>query len=393
MPPSKPARRTVQSSSTPSTPSTPSTRPIPQPFSPAPAALAPLLSTFNPSLVYITHVDLQRAPFKRRIFYVPLGLNVLFVAVLIWRAYYITPYYWAILMSLLGNKNETTIVSSQHAHGELLWMVVRRMVTFTLDYLLVAVVGPWPWSFFLEQPGNAALWRWKVGFRDEEVYVRQSRGWGGKDLLGEAEGSTGKAGEESPFFKTRLLPAVDAQRLREKTGYLLMDKDFDLDFYGMIAATQLLDQKDITMDMLRKSVFVWMSNTPASTSTKTKSKSKSKPNPPATTPEEEEQNPDPSTGQWLVWNFSPLDSSLSTPSGQKILAFKDSLTVMGKENLFFRWVELIQYESNAPEGFTPERQAAAAEKVKKLFADQGVDFEELSREVGGLGEVSESGLG
>jgi hypothetical protein len=57
---------------------------------------------------------------------------------------------------------------------------------------------------------------------------------------------------------------------------------------------------------------------------------------------------------------------------------------MGKESLFFRWVELIQYESNAPGGFTQERQIAAAEKVKKMFEDQGVDFEVFEKEIGGM---------
>jgi len=198
------------------------------------------------------------------------------------------------------------------------------------------------------------LWRWKVGFRDEEVIVRQSRSWGAEDLLGAAEGSSGKAGGESPFFKTRILPAIDATRLREKSGYLLMDGDFDLDFYGMIAATQLLDRKTTSASSLRKAVFVYVGDLTS-----------------------EVEN-----GQWAVWDCSKLDEGSETEARSKVILFKDKLTSMGKESLFFKWVELIQYESNAPGGFTQERQAAAAEKVKKMFQDQGVDFEELSRELG-----------
>lgn len=226
------------------------------------------------------------------------------------------------------------------------------MVGFTVDWLLFRIVGPWPWSFFMESPGNPVSWRWTVGFRDEEVYVRVSRGWGAKDLLGAAEGSSGKAGQESPFFKTRILPGVDAKRLREKTGYMLMDGDFDLDFYGMIAATQLLDRKTISIDQLRKSVFVFVG----------------------------EEN----SGQWAVWDCSKLDQGSETEARNKVIEFKDRLTAMGKENLFFKWVELIQYESNAPGGFTQERQVAAAEKAKKMFEEQGVDWEAFSKEIGGL---------
>jgi hypothetical protein len=69
---------------------------------------------------------------------------------------------------------------------------------------------------------------------------------------------------------------------------------------------------------------------------------------------------------------------------KKILAFKDELTAMGKENLFFRWVELIQYESTQPGGFGPDRQAEAVAKAKELFESQGIDFEKFWAKVGGM---------
>lgn len=57
---------------------------------------------------------------------------------------------------------------------------------------------------------------------------------------------------------------------------------------------------------------------------------------------------------------------------------------MGKENLFFRWIELIQYESSQPGGFTLQRQVSAMDKAKKLFQEQGVDFEAFIRSIGGV---------
>ncbi|KAF1947844.1 hypothetical protein EJ02DRAFT_6582 [Clathrospora elynae] len=331
-----------------------STEPLPAPFTAAPDELNALLSTFDPTSVYITHVDPHPAWFKKRIFFVPVALNLGLVLLLLWRAYYILPHYWDILMSVLGNHNETTIYWVRTPWGSLIWKLVKRMTMFMIDFVLFRIVGPWPWSFFAEQPGNPVSWRWKLGFRDEEVYVRVSRGWGARDLLGATEGASGKAGQESPFFKTRILPAVDKTRLKEKTGYLLMDGDFDLDFYGMVAATQLLDHKDITLDQLRKSVFVYVGDAEAD------------------------------NGQWAVWDCAKLDEGSETEARDKVIQFKDKLTAMGKESLFFRWVELIQYESNAPGGFTLEKQVAAAEKVKKMFQDQGVDFEEFSKELDGM---------
>ena len=148
------------------------------------------------------------------------------------------------------------------------------------------------------------------------------------------------------------MPAVDQKRLREKTGYMLMDADFDLDFFGMVAATQLLDRKDITLDHLRKCVFVYVGDAEAD------------------------------NGQWAVWECAKLDEGSETEARDKVIAFKDKLTAMGKESLFFRWVELIQYESNAPGGFTQERQIEAAKKVKTMFENEGIDFEAFSKEIG-----------
>ncbi|OAL00597.1 hypothetical protein IQ06DRAFT_146736 [Phaeosphaeriaceae sp. SRC1lsM3a] len=332
---------------------------IPEPFTAAPTELADLLSTFSRDTVYITHIDGHPAWFKKRIFSVPVILNSIISLALLWRAWYILPHYWAILLSVLGNANETTIYWVDTTWGVLLWSIFKRMLSFFIDFMLFRIVGPWPWSFFLEMPGNPIWWRWTIGFRDEEVYIRQSRGWGAEDLLGAAEGSTGKAGAESPFFKTRILPAVDPQRLREKTGYLLMDSDFDLDFYGMIAATQLLDRKTISPSILRRAVFVYVGD--------------------LASPIE--------NGQWAMWDCSDPEVDPETEARDKLMQFKDKLTAMGKESLFFKWVELIQYESNAPGGFTQQRQEEAAEKTKRMFEAEGVDWETFSAFVGGPGAM------
>lgn len=327
-------------------------RDLPDPFEPATSTLAPLLDDFDKSCVYITHVDNHPAWFKKRVFYVPLGLNVTIALLLLCRAYAVLPWYWTVLMSVLGNENETTIHWSRTPWGKLLGNILWRAAVFMFDYLLIVVVGPWPWSFFFETPGNPILWRYYVGFRDKEVYVRESRGWGAKDLLGEAEGSSGKAGAESPFFKTRILPAVDRQRLTEKTGYLLMDKDFDLVFDAMVDATRLIDKKQASIDDFQTSVFVWVGR---------------------------EEN-----GQWTVWPCGKLDEGSETEAREKIILFKDRLTAMGKESLFFKWIELVQYESSAAGEFTYERQAATVEKAKTLFANEGVDLDAFIKEIGGL---------
>lgn len=227
---------------------------------------------------------------------------------------------------------------------------MKRAAVFLADYVLITVVWPWPASFFAERPANPVAWRWTIGFLDREVVVRQSRGWGAAELLGGA-----KTGAESPFFRTRLLPAVDEERVRAKTGYLLMDRDFDLDFKGMLDAHALLEQQKLALRDLHMRVFVFAG--------------------------------DESDGQWLVWDMEERPdeelSSEGTEEGRrKILAFKDKLTAMGKEELFFKWVELVQEETSKPGGFTKERQFEAGLKVQALFEEYGVSFEEFAKDAG-----------
>jgi len=50
---------------------------------------------------------------------------------------------------------------------------------------------------------------------------------------------------------------------------------------------------------------------------------------------------------------------------------------MGKEHLFFRWIELLQYESSQPGGFTMERQTAIVAKARVMFDEQGIELNEF----------------
>jgi hypothetical protein len=57
---------------------------------------------------------------------------------------------------------------------------------------------------------------------------------------------------------------------------------------------------------------------------------------------------------------------------------------MGKENLFFRWIELIQYESEQPGGMNPAGRKAVMEKASNVFTAQGVDFDAFVTAIGGV---------
>lgn len=283
-----PARRTVRFSPA-ANPPQPAPA-IPPPFAAAPAALAPFLSSLDRSNVYITHIDRHPSFLKRRVFLVPVALNLAILLLLLWRAYAITPWYASIVASSLGHANESTVPVKQRAWRELALIVVKRAGAFLLDFVLVRVVWPWPVGFFLERPESPVSWRLRTGFRDSEVVVRASRGWGARDLV---RGQ--KRGEDSPFFKVRVLPAIERAWMR-KTGYLMMGKDWDLDFAGMVRATGLVDEGVVEMQRFEKSVFVWVGMG--------------------------ESEEDGEEGEWAVWEVYKLDEGADEEGRGKIVEFK-----------------------------------------------------------------------
>ncbi|OJD39974.1 uncharacterized protein BKCO1_200092 [Diplodia corticola] len=350
------AKAAAAATASPSPPAIP-----PPPFSRAPE-LEPFLSTLDREKVYLTHVDTHPIEFKQRIFTIPAALNAAIVALLAWRAYAALPTYWALLLAALGNHTEYAVRRDAATWGELARIALRRGALFLGDYALVFVLGSWPWNFFVGNgpqgdTGNPCAWRWAIGgFREREIYIRESRGWGVKELLGE-EGEMA-ASEESPLFKMRILPAIDRRFIREKTGSLMVDANWDLDYEAMARAHRAVDKGEIAEQKFEKSVWVY-GGEPVG---------------------------------WCVWEVYRLDGDGAEAEGRKkIVAFKDRLTALGKESLFFRWIELIQYESSQPGGFTPARQQDAVNKAKELFEMQGVDFERFIDDVGGLDGIP--GLG
>ncbi|KAL1389668.1 hypothetical protein HDK64DRAFT_268145 [Phyllosticta capitalensis] len=326
----------------------------PPPFSPVPASLDPFVEALDPSKVYITHIDTFPVEFKKQVFAIPIALNVLICLVILWRAYMALPTYWELVLAALGNDTAYSVTRDTKTWVELLTIAAKRSIIFILDYLLVVVVGNWPLTFFLESPDSAASWRFQTGFRAREVYVRRSRTWGREELFGDE--STFK-GEDSPFFMTRILPAIEKRFVREKTGYVMMNDSWDLDYNAMVRATKLLDKKQVDEAPFQKSVWVYAGDEVG----------------------------------WCVWEVHKLDEGPGAADEdegrKKIVAFKDRLDAIGKESLFFRWIEIVQYESSQPGGFTPQRQEAAVKQAKELFESHGIDFEKFIQSVGGLDDL------
>lgn len=327
-----------------STPSSASSGPIP-PFTKVPQTLQPFVEPLSPDEVYLIHIDITAEELKRQTFTVPLIVNLIVGAVLALRVYMGISTYPALVATLMGLQSSMTVDTAATPWTEAVLIVLRRTATVCFDYFLVTMFLSWPINFIT----GPVRWRRAVGFREREVIVRCSRRSWSKEL------ERNRWIREDEMRRDKIVAAVTPERVG-KTGYLLVDEDWNLDYAAMIRAHALVDRTrrgdGIQMDEFRTAVLV---NTDAD--------------------------------GWLIWRVGDEN----TPVGQKrsaqrdqILAFKDKLTEMGKEDLFLRWVELIQWESSQPGGFTPERQRSAMVQAKQMFEAENVDFSRFWDDMGGM---------
>lgn len=326
------------------------TEKLPAPFNPLPSSLTPFTTSLSKKHVYVTHIDGKPRGFKFKIFLVPVAMNLAVVLLFLWRMNYILPWYGSLLLSTLGYTADTPALNSQSSTTGLFYVVLRRAFTFILDFLLVVFVWPWPVEFCLATThANPVYWRLKVGFQDKEIYVRRSRTEWDEGLLEDVLEPS-----KSRLLLSKTTAATDLMLLREKTGYLTMNADWDLDWAAMVAAHKLVESKEVALDDFDSVVLFWAKD------------------------------------------FGWVCVDRNAPGGQadpnedkrrqQVFAFRDALSAIGKEDLFFRWIEIVQFESSQPGGFGPEKQVEVAQKIRELFSKEGIDFDEFwMRAVGSQG--------
>ena len=224
----------------------------PTPYSTPPPVLRPLLETLNPEHVYITHVDSHPKALKQRIFMVPVLMNIVIACLLLWRAQVALPNYGRLILVILGYENELKVNTEQAHWTTLLDVLVGRTFMLFIDFTLAKFVLPWPMDFFAGSPGNPVKWRWSVGFQDVEIVVRRSRRWDQTLRTGWLT-----EGPEGAVYKERILPAIDKEWVRTKTSYTMMDKNWDLDFAGMVTAHELVKQGKASLQDFQKTVIVY----------------------------------------------------------------------------------------------------------------------------------------
>lgn len=315
----------------------------PAPFKRPPEVLESFVDGLSEKHVYITHIDSKPASFKRKIFLVPVAMNVCVSLLFVWRMYSILPWYWQLVLSALGYHSEATFPAAQASWGELAREVARRGIVMFIDFILVVYVWPWPVEFAAGQRhGNPMRWRWKVGYRDKEIYVRRSRHW--DQMLGDFF----KDADARKILVAYIQQATTPLLQEQKTGYLLMNGSWDLDWEAMVYAHEMVDKKIVAIEAFRSVVLVYHKDY-----------------------------------GWLCYDLKVGSETDSDDKRRKIFAFRDALTAMGKEDLFYRWVEIVQLESTQAGGFSPAKQEAAAAKIRDMFASEKIDFDELWKETAG----------
>lgn len=338
MPPKKAKQSTV------TTNSKPQSAQYPAPFDKAPTSIRPFLDQLDPKKVYITHVDRNSAAYKQQIFLLTVLLNTTITGLLAWRVYVAAPKYFA-LTRAIKYASSASVDTKNTSGTEQVWILLRRTFTFLMDYLIFRFVVPWPWSFFFERPANPVTWRWKVRFQLQEIVVRVCRYWDAEDLT---KGQ--KQGDQNAFFKTRILPAVDREFM-QKTGYLMMDANWDLDFGLMQDAHTLVKEDKVKMQDLNMMVLVHLDG-----------------------------------AGWLAWRFE-TERDAEEYKRKQMTEFKKALSGMGKESLFWKWQAIVEEERDADGSFTAEAQQRVAVRTAEEFEKAGVDFDTVAKGVGGVAEI------
>ncbi len=272
-------------------------------------------------------------------------MNVSIIGLIIWRIKSIWPFYMNVFFSLLGRTNEMTIDTKNLPLNDTIREIFRRAMIFMCDLLIYAFIWPWPRDFFAGRAiGNPVTWRFILGFSDKEIIVRRSRRWD------RAIGDPIEEGSTQADMLGIIKKAVDPVWMSDKTGYLMLNKEWDLDWKLMVVATKLVDKEALSFEDFKTTILV----------------------------HNEEFD-------WMVIETPSAGGSAKEEEGRrKIVAFKDELTALGKENLFFRWIELVQFDSSQPGGFGPEQQQKTMAKAKAMFEAQGVDFDKFWAKIGGM---------
>jgi len=340
----------ARSNTTPASAPAPSS--IPEPFRLVPSALVPFVSTLPTDHVYITHLDRSPVSVKKQAFLVPLILNIIIIGILCVRAYYAAPIYLSLIITVFHYETSYQVDPSVADKGDILSAIVSRTFLMMTDYAIFWLLGSWPREFILGSIPNRFVgplgWKMNVGFEETEVIVRRGRKWDSGLLEGVDDRNRSWAVDEELLLKFKIEPAM-RKSYTIKTGLSLLDKDWDLDYCAMSDAHRLAADGRAKLEDLLELALVYYHK------------------------------------QWLVWRVhEAIELPVTDIEGDtKVRKFRETLTGLGREDIFFRWIEMIQYETSQPGGFVEGKKAEALRELQRMLTNKGVDEERFWDGIGG----------
>lgn len=319
------------------------------PFQPVSDELLKFCSFLDTDKIYVLHIDKTPTILKRRVFMVPVWMNVIFTVGLLLRLYYAVPFYCSFIISYFGRQGDDPwIQADQLPWLDFTALVASRLAIVGFDTFLSTKVISWPVAFCFGAPASPVNWRTRVGFQDQEVIVRKSRdfhtslntSWTVDDLL------------TVKIFATEALNMQATQ----KTAYtMIADKRWDLDFASMIRAHELTGKsRDFSMVEIDRVVLAYSSQ----------------------------------MRQWRIWHLDEKPQQRPDPSGynpdeDNAVRLAKYLRERRKGALFYRYIELVQYETSLPDANTPQRRQAKLQQIKDEFTKAQLDFGTVVQDLGG----------
>ena len=327
------------------------------------------------------------------------------MAILALRAYYAAPSYLDLLVGISGLTRSSSPTGKTALVEAFLGTTASRFALFVLDYFVFVVLGSWPWEFVRGNKYNGYVaplgWRrglgsggLRWGFRDREVVVRRSKGLhlnvglaGGEDADGaEGAGTVDARGQgtrdrkwnldDELKLKAAIVPALEERRLREKTGYLLVDREWDLDFRAMVTAHRVINKGELSWEDLQvPTAYAWYGGRWICWSVQDDSAPKGADGLP-----QSDIKANGKIGRAKISNQNKNDLE----AVQKLDRFRKSMDDRGCEDIFFRWIEIVQFESSVPGGLTEGGKGRALTEFKELLQEKGVDLAEVLEVVGGV---------
>lgn len=330
------------------------TNKIPAPFRPVTPELQPFADTLPTDHFYVVHIDRTPPSAKTQALLVPSLLNAIILAGLCVRAYYAAPQYLGLVLTVFQQDTDYAIDPYVSSTKEILSMIISRTLLLITDYVLFWFIGSWPREFIAGSIVNRyvgpASWKWEVGVREEEVIVRRGRRWD-TGMLASAKGRPRAWDVPDELTIKVKVEAAMRKSYTSRTGLSLLDKDWDLDYKGMIDAHRLLEDGRVRIMDLDEIALVYYQD------------------------------------RWIFWSIHEDTAASDRKEDPKVQTFKQVLTDLGCEDVFFRWIEIVQYESSQPGGFTERRKSGARNELRALIEKKGLDYEEVMEAInksGGL---------